>query len=823
MLPRRPRSRRITTRLYAAGAIALVGVTALAIAAVHFAVATTDRTRTLYKHEFAGVTAAGNLQLLLERHRRLIEAAPVAMDREQIDTHRAQSEEILDGIQAQIREREGELIARLAAELPVLADQGRRVLYLAANYAQEEAIEAAEKYCGIADRARALIERYQQSQTDAANEKIERLTALGAALVEWVVLGCAIVFLAIGPLSLWHIRSAVRRLNRIAGAMLRLARNEPVDEVRDCDADDEIGDLARALAVFKSNAETLNAQRDELGKLNAWLDVALNNMARGLSMFDSGHRLILCNRRFAELYGLSPDRTVPGTHVDELWQETRYRRSNDNDAESWEEERHRRLREVHPFTLSRVLDDGRIISVAYQPLRDGGWVAVHEDVTDRRAAQAREERLARIDALTGIANRLSFREALEQAFAGLDTAGRGFAVHWLDLDGFKEVNDQYGHPAGDSLLREIARRLAGDVRTGDVIARLGGDEFAVIQSAVAASSETSAMCRRLIRSISQPIEISGASISVGVSIGTAIAPEMGATVDELLANADVALYRAKSEGKGRHVVYHADIEQGIRERKRLAMELRNAIACGELELHYQPILDLRTRRVLMLEALMRWRHAERGLVSPGLFIPLAEEIGAIGALGRLALRKAAATASRLPADIKVAVNVSAAQFAAGDVVADLEEALAASGVAATRIEIEVTESVLLETSSSTLEMLHRLRGLGATIALDDFGTGYSSLSYLRRFPFDKIKIDQSFVRDLLDRVESQAIVRSVTQLARDLGMKTVAEGVETHASLDCVLAAGCDEVQGYLFSPPVPESELAKVLARLSGAAGLAA
>ena len=430
------------------------------------------------------------------------------------------------------------------------------------------------------------------------------------------------------------------------------------------------------------------------------------------------------------------------------------------------------------------------------------------DVTERKQAEARIAYMAQHDALTGLPNRVLFHERLDAALADLPRRGGQLAVHCLDLDHFKSVNDTLGHPIGDDLLRVVAERLKGCLAEGDLVARLGGDEFAVIQMNVAQPSEAGDLAARLIAALSNRYDIQRHEVVVGASVGMALAPGDGNATDILLRNADMALYRAKAEGRGTAHFFEPEMDRRIQARRVLELDLRKAFANGEFDLYYQPLVNLHADQVSGFEALLRWHHPERGMVLPGEFIALTEEIGLIGPLGEWVLRRACEDAARWPGDLKVAVNLSPAQFRTGSVVQAVLSALAYSGLPPHRLELEITESVLLGETEANLAILHQLRALGARISMDDFGTGYSSLSYLRSFPFDKIKIDRSFVRDLAERPDCMAIIRAVAGLGASLGISTTAEGVETKAQLDRLRAEGCTEAQGFLFSAPRPAAEV---------------
>jgi diguanylate cyclase (GGDEF)-like protein len=429
------------------------------------------------------------------------------------------------------------------------------------------------------------------------------------------------------------------------------------------------------------------------------------------------------------------------------------------------------------------------------------------DITERRRSEAKIAHMALHDALTGLANRVLLNEQLEQALARVKR-GEMVAVHLLDLDHFKNVNDTLGHPAGDKLLKDAASRLRALVRETDTIARMGGDEFAILQVAIGQPADATALAQRVIESVGAPYEIDGRQVLIGTSVGIAIGPADGLTSDQLMRNADLALYRAKGDGRGTYRFFEAEMDAQMQQRRAMEYDLRKALTAGQFELHYQPVVNLENNSISGFEALVRWRHPEKGMIAPGQFISLAEEIGFIVPLGEWVIREACATAAKWPPHMRISVNLSPAQFKSSGLVQIVVGALAASGLAASRLELEITETALLEDSETTLATLYRLREIGVRIAMDDFGTGYSSLAYLQSFPFDRIKIDRSFIRDIADSVGSINIVRAVAALAKGLGMETTAEGVETSEQLDSVRSEGCTEMQGFLFSRPRPADEL---------------
>ena len=428
------------------------------------------------------------------------------------------------------------------------------------------------------------------------------------------------------------------------------------------------------------------------------------------------------------------------------------------------------------------------------------------------SSRAEAHRLSLHDPLTGLPNRAMLAERIAQTLNDVRRQRRPAAMLYLDLDRFKQVNDTLGHACGDALLRGVADRLRANVRTSDIVARLGGDEFAVIQMPISGEDEVRSLAQRLIGAISEPYDLAGHRIMIGASIGVAFAPADTADADELMQMADLALYRAKSDGRGTFCFFERGMDAKLQARRLLEADLRHAVAAGEFELHYQPLVALSSGGISGFEALVRWRHPERGIIPPGEFIPVAEETGLIVPIGAWVLRQACAEAASWPTSVSVAVNVSAVQFRGDHIVAAVFDALAAAGLAPGRLELEITETALLADADATLATLHHLRAFGVRIAMDDFGTGYSSLSYLRSFPFDKIKIDQSFVRDIETSMDCKAIVRAVTGLGENLGIPTTAEGVETVQQLDQLRAEGCDLVQGYYFSRPVPAERVAALL-----------
>jgi diguanylate cyclase (GGDEF)-like protein/PAS domain S-box-containing protein len=468
-------------------------------------------------------------------------------------------------------------------------------------------------------------------------------------------------------------------------------------------------------------------------------------------------------------------------------------------------------------TWKHVKADGSLIDVAiYSRLLvfDGqpAMLLALMDITERKRAEARLAFMAQHDGLTGLPNRILLRQRLDELLAHTRRSGDKVAVLFLDLDNFKGINDALGHAVGDKLLKGVTKRLRSSLREEDAIARLGSDEFAIVQTGINRPEEVAFLARRLIDAISEPYLFDGHTIISGACVGIAIAPGDGDDAEKLLKNADMALSRAKSEGHGTFSFFESEMDARAQERRRIEIDLRGAIESNILQPHYQPLVDLKSGRITGFEALVRWPDPERGMISPAEFIPVAEETGLINAVGGLMLRRACMDAAQWPDDVRVAVNLSPLQFRVGNLLSVVMDALKASGLSPKRLELEITETLLLDKSDQVLATLHALRALGVRISMDDFGTGYSSLSYLRSFPFDKIKIDRSFVQDLDSNKDGQAIIRSIISLGMGLGVTITAEGVETEAELSCLRAEGCHEGQGFLFSRARPNAEITALL-----------
>ena len=550
------------------------------------------------------------------------------------------------------------------------------------------------------------------------------------------------------------------------------------------------------------------------GRDQRFLHTVLNNMSQGVLMFDADTRMVFCNQSYIEMYGLSSDVVKPGCTLRDLLDCRIAAGTFDGDPDEYIARLRGKLAAGTMSTDIVKSGDGRAYSIVNKPLAGGGWLATHEDITERQRTEERIAHMAGHDALTDLPNRVLLRERLEHELKRVKR-GESLAVLCLDLDRFKSVNDTLGHPVGDELLKVVADRLRGCTREPDTIARLGGDEFAIIMTQMQQPSDASALARRIRESITKPFQLDGHQIIVDISIGISVAPVDGMTSEQLLKNADMALYGAKGDGRGTYRYFESEMDARMKARRELEMDLRNALVNKQFELYYQPLVNLQTNEITAFEALLRWHHPDRGTISPAEFIPIAEETGLIIPVGEWVLRTACMETAHWPDNTKIAVNLSPSQLKSRNLLDMVVSALAASGLPANRLQLEITESVLMHNTFATLATLHKLRSLGVQIAMDDFGTGYSSLSYLRSFPFDKIKIDRSFIQDLSNGAEPLAIVHAVAGLAKCLNMVSTAEGVETQQQMETLQTVGCTEMQGYFFSHARPAEEIVRLF--LSG------
>jgi diguanylate cyclase (GGDEF)-like protein len=541
------------------------------------------------------------------------------------------------------------------------------------------------------------------------------------------------------------------------------------------------------------------------------LDVAVNNMTQSLLLFDSSDRLVVCNNRYIEMFGLSAEVVKPGCTFRDLIAHRKSAGSFKGDVDEYCSSVLRKVR-FGKATLSVVENpNGRSIQIVNQPLAEGGWLTTLEDITERRRIEDRVAHQAQYDALTDLPNRILFRERLEQEIKNI-RPGQQLAVLYLDIDEFKSVNDSLGHRIGDEILKSVAASLSDCVGTKGFVARLGGDEFAIVQTAVDGLEDVTDLVALIYKAIREPYECLGNQVTTDASIGIALAPQHGVDLDQILQNADLAMYSAKADGRRTYRFFAPEMDTQVKERHILETDLRQAIIDESFEVQYQPIVDLRSNQISGCEALLRWPHPKRGMISPAEFIPVAEQIGLIDQLGEWVLRTACTEAATWPDNIKLAVNVSPVQFRSGTLTLKVIAALAASGLSATRLELEITEAVLIRDDEAALAILYQLRAIGIKIALDDFGTGYSSLSYLERFPFDKIKIDRCFITGVADPGGSSCIVQAVVSIATARNMTTTAEGVETEPQKEALRGLGCTQMQGYLFSPARTGADIKQLL-----------
>ena len=797
------RAPRLATKLYCALGFFLACVCALAFATVQFAGETEATVSRLRTEGLVNVALAGRLQVLIEQHRRLVATAALSGgDAQEEQVYRDTGNAVFGMVDGIAPHRAEKLSARFA----LLASYGAAVFDLARDGKAEEARAAAARYAAAADGFALEILAESNTRFGVTESALGALAEQARSLVTSVSAGVALIGLIAGPLGLFFLRRMRTRIEALATALIRLARNDTSVDIQGMNAGDEFGQLARSVSVFKAKSIELLSKKADFERLNLQLDAAINHMPLGLSMFDSSERLLVCNRRYVDMYDLPSELIQPGTVHCALW-EHRTRKGA-------------RHSEVHDGAIgsrarsaSMQIDfaGGRTISVTRQPLRGGGWVALHEDITERRRQEEKITHLARHDALTGLANRVLFREQLEQSLLRL-VRGQGFAVLCLDLDHFKAVNDTLGHPIGDVLLKQVSQRLLACVRQGDLVARLGGDEFAIIQASVRDPERTESLAARIVETVGAPYDIEGHRIEIGTSIGITLAPRDGDGADLLLKNADLALYRAKAAGRGGHAFFVREMNEEIESRRVLEVDLRRALAEDELELTYEPLVCLAGGRVLGAEAMPRWQHWQHGTITAPELLALAEEVGLVTELGDWVIREACAQAARWPVPAKVAINVSPLQFARRSIMESVLQALAQSGLSPRRLELELPEAAVLQENSNALAMLHQLRQLGVRIAMDDFGTGYGSLASLRAFPFDTIKIDRTLIGDIDKRDGSRAVVEAILSLGTSLGMTTVAEGVENHEQLAKLRSWRCAQGQGYLLGPTLAASEIASAL-----------
>jgi diguanylate cyclase (GGDEF)-like protein len=570
-------------------------------------------------------------------------------------------------------------------------------------------------------------------------------------------------------------------------------------------------DRTRADRASQLVSEELEETFAALEVQNLRFKAALNNMSQGLCLFDRQGRLAVCNQRFLEIYGIPGERAPSGVSMKDLLQGCGALKGVEALDRRLLIDEHAEIDVKNGGDLEQTWPDGRTISIVRKPVADGGYLDTVADITESRMASARIAHLARHDALTDLPNRLLLRERLLEAVRD-GQRGDLCAVLCLDLDRFKQVNDTLGHPVGDALLIAVTGRLRSLVRNTDTVARLGGDEFAIIQRHLQGPTEPARLATRIIGELSRPYQIDGHEIQIGASIGIEMIGAGSRNPDEALRNADLALYKAKADGRGQYRMFEPALHALATHRRQLEIDLREGLDRGQFEVHYQSQIEVKTGIIVGFEALVRWLHPARGMISPVDFIPVTEEIGLIDRLGAFVLETACRDAMTWPSTVRVAVNLSAVQFKSRKLVSLVDRALRTAGLDPSRLELEITESVMLDDSEGVLSQLRQIKRLGVHVSLDDFGTGYSSLSYIRNFPFDNIKIDRSFVQEVGSNADSLAIIRAVAGLCSSLGMTTTAEGVETVEQLRILTEERCDNVQGYLFSKPVQLSETLALL-----------
>lgn len=655
--------------------------------------------------------------------------------------------------------------------------------------------------------------------TEIQNKLIRIGTEEEAKLLRRLFLFGLIALVAFAAVAFLMSRQITRPLTKITRVLTGIAAGDFESKVVGTERLDEVGDIARSVVSLQRSVKERDALRErvheknsilrsqeaQLREQNVLFDAALNNMSHGLCMFDVDGRLIVSNQRYAELFEVEPGRIKSGMTAAQLatLQKVDAVETGDMALHDSRMGDHRYSGGSQSTEMVKIRS-GRIVLTTRQPLAEGGWVAISEDITERQEARDRLAFLARHDLLTQLPNRIEFRDQLDMLLNQQLVKGGEFAILCLDLDEFKTVNDSLGHPIGDELLRQVAERLRALIGRKDVVVRLGGDEFAILTGLPCRLADVEELAQSVIWEISQPFQITDHELVIGVSIGITIARADGTAGDELFKQADLALYRAKEDGRNTYRFFEQDMGTAVNDRRELITDLRTAVANGELELYFQPQYTLVDDRVSGFEALVRWNHPTRGMVSPADFIPLAEDTGLIIQLGEWVLKEACRIASNWPDHLRIAVNLSPRQLRGHAFGPVLIDALTQTGLKADRLELEVTESVLLTDSEDVLDSLRQAKSLGVKVSMDDFGTGYSSLSYLRRFPFDKIKIDQSFVRSMAYSDDSISIVKAVIELANNLNMTTTAEGVETKQLLDMLTEIGCTEAQGYYLGRPMP-------------------
>jgi diguanylate cyclase (GGDEF)-like protein len=813
---RRARSS-IAAQLYSSNTASLLAVLILAVASIHFARRTETAANYLYKSGMMELQIESRFEILFQRHRRLVQAAPAELDRPRLDASHvellnadAQLQIILRDVGQDTMSVANRFVAIIRTDLSTLEEAGARVFELAHSFSQDEALRVSQgTYAETADRIERSLSEWRNAQLEMSNLELSRLSTAARALTGWVTGSALVALLLIGPVGLMIKYRILTRLHLLTAVMLRLSRSETSVKVPFVESADEIGRFARAVDVFKDNAI-------ELANAHLHLDAAVNNMSQGLCMFDASGQLVLCNDRFTEIYKLPRGTIRPGMSLRDVFEQAVFVNSDGalSAKQLYDDYCEKRVK-ARNRTYQREFSDGRTIFVSQCAIHGGGWVDTHEDITERIKTDKQIVHMALHDSLTALPNRVQFQRKLEQT---LSAKVDPFAVLCLDLDGFKNINDTLGHADGDELLKQVSERLRECAGQDGFVCRLGGDEFAVLCPNYHLPDQAAELALKAITVLSRPYDLGDHQAIVGASIGVAMFPDDGTDAGHLMKSADIAMYGAKSQGRGTFRFFEREMDARIKARRLLEMDLREAIERNQFEVYYQPIVNLERGRVSGFEALLRWPHPRRGMVSPAEFIPVAEETGLITRLGEWVLRRACLEAAGWPDRLRIAVNLSPVQIQGSNISQTVFSALAASRLDPVLLELEITETALLRDSRNVLDTLHSLKSFGVRISMDDFGTGYSSLSYLRSFPFDKIKIDQSFVRELGSSGGALPIIRAIAGLGRDLGVTTTAEGVESRDQLDILRAEGCTEAQGYLFSAAVPANEVPTLLGKLNAA-----
>jgi diguanylate cyclase (GGDEF)-like protein len=710
-----------------------------------------------------------------------------------------------DDVKAALAKAEGRIGDWADAELKLLSSRsdGRATAPTALAVTQK-GDDAATALDGLVERVTGYGFEYRKKAGAAV--AAARTTLLGLA-IGTILAG---IMLAIG--FSWSMSRPISEAMQVAE---RVASGNLTDQIVS-NRQDELGRLLRSLAAMQSGLKT---RADQDYAVMEKLDAALNNMTQGLCMFGPDDRLVLWNERYVKMYRIAPGRLFVGCTLEAMLEACKDAGTACKNLALYQAKLQEAITTRSPDNLIAELVDGRIVSVTYSATQSGSWVSTHQDITERMQDQARFADLAFHDQLTGLPNRAAFNEHIAGMFDRASADNENFAVLCIDLDRFKEINDVYGRSAGDRFLAEIGRRLALACEAA-FLARLGDDEFTIVLSGATQPAE--ALCGRLSSILDAPVRIDEYEIQGSFTIGASVYPQDGADVDTLVANAEAALYRAKVEQRGTIRFFEPAIDRQIRERRSLQRDVALAVEKNELQLHFQPQATT-AGEIFGFEVLARWRHPVRGMVSPGLFVPLAEETGAIWPIDEWVLREACREAASWPNPLSIAVNLSPVDFRRGDIPATILSILLETGLNPRRLEIEITEGVLFQDFERAITILRQIKSLGVRIAMDDFGTGYSSLSYLQSFPFDKIKIDQSFIAKIGKNFPADAIIHAIVGLGRALALPVIAEGVETDQQLAFLVKEGCSEVQGYLIGRPQPIARYREIVAKFAGAADVAA